>query len=88
MCVRRRKERLIHARHLRQEDEVPLPDHLKTAGPAPLPKTAADIAAKRAGLMGYGLEITEYVPIIAEPDEHRERYMATKRDKMDHRLPE
>jgi 3,4-dihydroxy 2-butanone 4-phosphate synthase/GTP cyclohydrolase II len=44
--------------------------------------------AKRAGLMGYGLEITEYVPIIAEPDEHRERYMATKRDKMDHRLPE
>lgn len=44
--------------------------------------------AKRAGLMGYGLEITEFVPIIAEPDEHRAKYMATKRDKMEHILPE
>lgn len=43
--------------------------------------------AKRAGLIGYGLEIVEYVPIIAEPDEHREKYLATKRDKMDHLLP-
>jgi 3,4-dihydroxy 2-butanone 4-phosphate synthase / GTP cyclohydrolase II len=43
--------------------------------------------AKRAGLQGYGLEIVEYVPIIAAPDEHREKYMATKRDKMDHMLP-
>lgn len=43
--------------------------------------------AKRAGLQGYGLEIVEYVSIIAEPDEHREKYMATKRDKMDHMLP-
>ncbi|MBI1332624.1 MAG: bifunctional 3,4-dihydroxy-2-butanone-4-phosphate synthase/GTP cyclohydrolase II [Armatimonadetes bacterium] len=43
--------------------------------------------AKRAGLQGYGLEIVEYVPVIAEPEEHRERYLATKRDKMDHILP-
>lgn len=43
--------------------------------------------AKRAGLQGYGLEIVEYVPVIAEPIEHREKYLATKRDKMDHILP-
>jgi 3,4-dihydroxy 2-butanone 4-phosphate synthase / GTP cyclohydrolase II len=43
--------------------------------------------SKRAGLQGYGLEIVEFVPVIAEPDEHREKYMATKRDKMDHMLP-
>lgn len=43
--------------------------------------------AKRAGLIGYGLEIVEYVPIIAAPEEHREKYLATKRDKMDHLLP-
>ena len=43
--------------------------------------------AKRAGLQGYGLEIVEYVPVIAEHEEHREKYLATKRDKMDHILP-
>jgi 3,4-dihydroxy 2-butanone 4-phosphate synthase / GTP cyclohydrolase II len=43
--------------------------------------------AKRAGLQGYGLEIVEYVPIIAKAEEHREKYLATKRDKMDHILP-
>jgi 3,4-dihydroxy 2-butanone 4-phosphate synthase/GTP cyclohydrolase II len=43
--------------------------------------------SKRAGLQGYGLEIVEFVPIIAEPDEHRTKYMATKRDKMEHMLP-
>jgi 3,4-dihydroxy 2-butanone 4-phosphate synthase / GTP cyclohydrolase II len=43
--------------------------------------------AKRAGLQGYGLEIVEYVPVIAESDEHREKYMSTKRDKMNHILP-
>ena len=42
--------------------------------------------AKRAGLQGYGLEIVEYVPVIAAPEEHREKYLATKRDKMDHML--
>ena len=43
--------------------------------------------SKRAGLQGYGLEIVEFVPIIAEPDEHRTKYLATKRDKMEHMLP-
>jgi 3,4-dihydroxy 2-butanone 4-phosphate synthase/GTP cyclohydrolase II len=33
------------------------------------------------------LEIVEQVPIIAPPDPHREKYLATKRDKMGHLLP-
>ncbi len=42
---------------------------------------------KMAGLTGYGLEIVEQVPLIAEPLEPRDRYMHTKRDKMGHMLP-
>jgi 3,4-dihydroxy 2-butanone 4-phosphate synthase / GTP cyclohydrolase II len=39
---------------------------------------------KRAGLMGYGLEIVETVPIEITPNEHNEKYLLTKRDKMGH----
>ena len=35
----------------------------------------------------WDLHVVEQVPIIAPPHEHREKYMATKRDKMGHRLP-
>jgi 3,4-dihydroxy 2-butanone 4-phosphate synthase / GTP cyclohydrolase II len=42
---------------------------------------------KVSALTGYGLEIVEHVSLIAPPSPERERYMATKRDKMDHRLP-
>lgn len=33
------------------------------------------------------LRIVDQIPIIAPPDAHRERYLATKRDKMGHQLP-
>jgi len=33
------------------------------------------------------LVIVDQIPIIAPPDVHRERYLATKRDKLGHRLP-
>jgi len=36
---------------------------------------------------GVDLEIVEQVPIIAPPVQHREKYLATKRDKMGHLLP-
>lgn len=36
---------------------------------------------------GVDLEIVEQVPIIAPPEKLREKYMATKRDKMGHILP-
>lgn len=39
---------------------------------------------KRAGLMGYGLEIVETVDIEIEPNEHNMDYLLTKRDKMGH----
>jgi 3,4-dihydroxy 2-butanone 4-phosphate synthase / GTP cyclohydrolase II len=41
---------------------------------------------KRAGLMGYGLEIVETVPIEIKPNEHNEKYLLTKRDKMGHSI--
>jgi len=39
---------------------------------------------KRAGLRGYGLEIVQNVPIEIIPNEHNEKYLMTKRDKMGH----
>ncbi len=39
---------------------------------------------KRAGLLGYGLEVTETVPIEIKPNLHNEKYLVTKRDKMGH----
>jgi 3,4-dihydroxy 2-butanone 4-phosphate synthase / GTP cyclohydrolase II len=39
---------------------------------------------KVVGLRGFGLEITERVPIEMEPNGHNERYMKTKREKLNH----
>ena len=36
---------------------------------------------------GFDLTVTEQIPLIAPPEKHRDRYMATKRDKMGHLLP-
>ncbi len=41
---------------------------------------------KRAGLKGYGLEITEIVPIEINPNKHNEKYLTTKRDKLGHEI--
>ena len=41
---------------------------------------------KRVGLMGYGLEIVDTVPIEVTANPHNESYLRTKRDKMGHRL--
>ncbi len=35
-------------------------------------------------LRGFGLEITEWVPIEIEPNGHNERYLRTKREKLNH----
>jgi len=41
---------------------------------------------KRAGIVGYGLEIVENVPIEIQPNIHNEFYLQTKRDKMGHEI--
>ena len=39
---------------------------------------------KVVGLGGFGLEITERVPIEVEPNGHNERYLRTKHEKLNH----
>lgn len=41
---------------------------------------------KRVGLMGYGLEIVDNIPIEIAPNEHNRRYLETKRDKLGHEI--
>lgn len=41
---------------------------------------------KRAGLLGYGLEIVENVPLEIKPNKHNEFYLQTKRDKLGHEI--
>lgn len=41
---------------------------------------------KRAGLIGYGLEVVENVPIEIESNVHNQLYLKTKRDKLGHSL--
>jgi len=41
---------------------------------------------KRAGLLGYGLEIIETIPIEISPNPHNEKYLFTKRDKLGHEI--
>lgn len=41
---------------------------------------------KRAGLLGYGLEIVDTVPIEIIPNKYNEKYLRTKRDKMGHTI--
>lgn len=42
--------------------------------------------AKRAGLEGYGLTISERVPLIVESNAHNSHYLATKVERMGHDL--
>jgi 3,4-dihydroxy 2-butanone 4-phosphate synthase/GTP cyclohydrolase II len=39
---------------------------------------------KRAGLKGYGIEVTEVLPIETTPNSYNLRYLQTKRDKLGH----
>lgn len=41
---------------------------------------------KRVGLEGFGLEVTEILPIEIKPNKYNHRYLKTKRDKMGHHL--
>ena len=41
---------------------------------------------KRTGLIGYGLEIVDNVPLQVQPNPHNAKYLNTKREKMGHTL--
>ncbi len=41
---------------------------------------------KRVGLIGYGLEIIENIPIIIQSNPHNHKYLETKRDKLGHEM--
>jgi 3,4-dihydroxy 2-butanone 4-phosphate synthase/GTP cyclohydrolase II len=41
---------------------------------------------RKLNIAGYGLDIVEQVPIVITPNAENERYLATKRDKLGHRL--
>jgi 3,4-dihydroxy 2-butanone 4-phosphate synthase / GTP cyclohydrolase II len=41
---------------------------------------------KRVGIMGYGLEVVENLPLQIHPNPHNERYLQTKRDKLGHEI--
>lgn len=49
-------------------------------------KLMSNNPTKRAGLIGYGLEVVENVPIEIESNQHNETYLRTKRDKMGHTI--
>lgn len=49
-------------------------------------KLMSNNPTKRAGLVGYGLEVVENVPIEIASNKHNELYLRTKRDKMGHTI--
>jgi 3,4-dihydroxy 2-butanone 4-phosphate synthase/GTP cyclohydrolase II len=49
-------------------------------------KLMSNNPTKRAGLIGYGLEIVENISIEIESNVHNEIYLKTKRDKMGHQI--
>ena len=49
-------------------------------------KLLSNNPTKRAGLIGYGLEIVENVPIKIKSNSHNASYLKTKKDKMGHKL--
>lgn len=49
-------------------------------------KLMSNNPTKRAGLIGYGLEVVENVPLEIQSNIHNELYLKTKRDKMGHTI--
>lgn len=49
-------------------------------------KLMSNNPVKRVGLIGYGLEVTENIPIVIPSNPHNEKYMKTKKEKMGHRF--
>ncbi|MDP6604795.1 MAG: 3,4-dihydroxy-2-butanone-4-phosphate synthase [Dehalococcoidia bacterium] len=59
---------------------------LMTNNPTKIKEIAAFGEIRGVGLEGYGLEVTERVPLETPANPHNVRYLITKRDKMGHLL--
>jgi len=51
-------------------------------------KLISNNPVKRVGLIGYGLEIIDSIPIEIPANPHNIAYLQTKRDKMGHKIME
>ena len=49
-------------------------------------KLLSNNPTKKVGLMGYGIEIVESIPLIIKPCEYNQKYLETKQSKMGHSL--
>ena len=49
-------------------------------------KLVSNNPKKRVGLIGYGLEVVDNIPLPIHPNPHNERYLQTKRDKLGHEI--
>lgn len=49
-------------------------------------KLISNNPTKRAGLLGYGLEIVDRISIEIVPNQHNKKYLTTKRDKLGHEI--
>lgn len=49
-------------------------------------KLISNNPTKRAAIQGYGLEIVSKIPLIIASNQHNEKYLATKKNKMGHEL--
>ncbi|HEX2682401.1 MAG TPA: bifunctional 3,4-dihydroxy-2-butanone-4-phosphate synthase/GTP cyclohydrolase II [Ferruginibacter sp.] len=58
---------------------------LRTLGISKM-KLMSNNPRKRAGLLGYGLEVVDTVPIEVKSNPHNEKYLQTKRDKLGHEI--
>lgn len=58
---------------------------LRTLGISKM-KLMSNNPRKRAGLLGYGLEVVDTVPIEIKSNPHNEKYLQTKRDKLGHEI--
>ena len=58
---------------------------IRTMGAAKI-KLITNNPRKKSGLMGYGIEIVENIPIVIKPNPYNKYYLKTKQDKMGHIL--
>ena len=85
------KTAIFNVGHICWPDKIiPRAKSVKGAAPAPANLKATKIKLltnnpkKRAGLIGYGLEIVENIAIKSTPNVYNKNYLETKKNKLGH----